>query len=32
MTEARSSEPLVIAAGKPWSCAASSTEFDRGDF
>ena len=31
MTEARSSEPLVIAASKPWACAVCSTEFDRGD-
>lgn len=32
MTQARSSEPLVIAASKPWTCAECSTEFDRGDF
>jgi hypothetical protein len=32
MTEARSSEPLVIAASKAWTCAACSTEFERGDF
>jgi hypothetical protein len=32
VTEARSSELLVIAASKPWSCADCSTEFERGEF
>jgi hypothetical protein len=32
MTEARSSELLVLAASKPWTCAGCSTEFGRGDF
>jgi hypothetical protein len=32
MTEARSSELLVIAASKPWTCTACTIEFERGDF
>jgi hypothetical protein len=32
MTEARSSELLVIAASKPWKCTACTIEFERGDF
>ena len=32
MTEARSSELLVFAASKPWTCAGCSTKFGRGDF
>ena len=32
MTEARSPELLVIAASRPWTCTACTTEFERGDF
>ena len=32
MTEARSSELLVIAASKPWTCTACTIEFERGEF
>jgi hypothetical protein len=32
MTEARSSELLVLAASKPWTCTACTIEFERGDF
>jgi hypothetical protein len=32
MTEARSSELLVIAASTPWTCHACTIEFERGDF
>jgi hypothetical protein len=32
MTEARSSEPLVIMASKPWACGECSAAFERGDF
>lgn len=32
MTEARSSEPLVIAASKPWTCADCNSQFERGEF
>src|SRR4051794_24179514 len=32
MTEARSSEPLVIMASKPGACGECSAGFERGDF
>jgi hypothetical protein len=32
MTETRSSDLLVIAAAKPWTCAACSAQFERGAF
>ena len=32
MSPGRPSELLVIAASRPWACAACSTEFDRGAF